>query len=210
MKTPVYNLDGKAIGDIDLPDAIFSAPWKPILVRQALHVQIANQRKPLAHARTRGEVSGGGVKPWRQKGTGRARHGSIRSPIWRGGGVTHGPTNEQSFTLKMNKKERRAAILALLSKKVKDEELKIISSFDDLTPKTKSLSVALGNLVGKEKAKKGFSSLIIPAKHNQTVYRASANLQKVKAINFSSVSVHDLMKYTHILLDKNVIEELVS
>src|SRR5690349_438873 len=107
IKAPVYDLEGKPGKEIELSKEIFGARWNPDLVHQALVALEANRRKPIAHAKNRGEVSGGGKKPWRQKGTGRARHGSIRSPLWKGGGVSHGPRNEKNYSVKLNRKMRR-------------------------------------------------------------------------------------------------------
>src|SRR3989338_6971942 len=112
MKAQLYNLKGEVIGDIDLKDEIFGVKWNADVVHQALQAQIANTRKPIAHTKGRGEVRGGGKKPLRQKGTGRARHGSIRSPLWKGGGVTHGPTKDKIFAKKINKKMKRLAIVS--------------------------------------------------------------------------------------------------
>ena len=104
MKTDIFNQQNNKVDIIDLPERIFGVKWNPDLVHQALMAQLANRRQPSAHVKDRSEVSGGGKKPWKQKGTGRARHGSNRSPIWKGGGVTHGPTKEKNFTKKINKK----------------------------------------------------------------------------------------------------------
>ena len=118
MKVKVYNQDGKPEGTIDLSESIFNRPWNADLVHQVVTGMQANARSGRAHTKDRGEVRGGGKKPWRQKGTGRARHGSIRSPLWRGGGVTFGPTQDQNFSLKINKKAKRKSILMGLSDKV--------------------------------------------------------------------------------------------
>ena len=107
MKIETYNVKGEKIGTAELPEGIFGVAWKPALVKQVYDGEMANKRRPWAHTKTRGEVRGGGRKPWRQKGTGRARHGSIRSPLWVGGGVTHGPRKERSYEVKINKKMRR-------------------------------------------------------------------------------------------------------
>ena len=119
MKAKVYNLKGEVVKETELSDVIFLHPWNSDLVYQALRIQTANRRHPLAHAKNRAEVSGGGRKPWKQKGTGRARQGSIRSPIWKGGGVTHGPTKEKIFARKLNKKMLRGAIHSVLAKRFK-------------------------------------------------------------------------------------------
>ena len=137
MTTDLYDKQGKVIDKVDLPDRLFARSWNPDLVHQALKVQEANKRQLLAHAKTRSEVSGGGKKPWRQKGTGRARHGSTRSPIWVGGGVTHGPLTEKNFTLKISQKMRQGAIFAVLSQRLKEGEVKIVDSFSIDGPRTK-------------------------------------------------------------------------
>src|SRR3989344_8010007 len=140
MKTQVYNLKGEKVGDIELSDKIFARDWNPDLVHQVMLAQAANRRHPWAHTKNRGEVRGGGIKPWKQKHTGRSRQGSIRSPIWKGGGVSHGPVSERDFSKKINKKMLRAAIYSVLSKKLSDGQLKVIDSLELEAPKTKIAS----------------------------------------------------------------------
>ncbi|MBI3638443.1 50S ribosomal protein L4, partial [Candidatus Wolfebacteria bacterium] len=137
MKVDVFDKQNNKVGTIDLPDGIFAVKWNPNLVHQALMAQLSNSRQNLAHAKGRGEVRGGGKKPWKQKGTGRARHGSIRSPLWRGGGATFGPTKEENFKRKINKKMRRLAVLSVLSRKFKENELKVVDNFETGDLKTK-------------------------------------------------------------------------
>ena len=137
MTVDIYNQQNKKVDKMELPDNIFNIKWNPDLVWQTAMVMNANRRQILAHTKDRGEVKGGGKKPWRQKGTGRARAGSIRSPLWKGGGVTFGPTKERNFKRKINKKMRRLAFFSLISKKIKDSELKIIDSLDINSFKTK-------------------------------------------------------------------------
>jgi len=197
MIVPTYNNLAELTGEVDLSDRIFAATWNPDLVHQALQAQIANSRKTLAHAKGRGEVRGGGKKPWRQKGTGRARHGSIRSPIWKGGGVTHGPTKDKIFTVKINKKMKQAAIFSVLSKKLADGDLKIVESLAIAEPKTK-LAVQIIYNFSK-------NALLIPAVSNKNIYRASANLPKIKSIGPASLNVYDLLCYKNILLDKEAV-----
>lgn len=204
MKTEIYNLKGEKQGEIDLPEAIFAKPWNPDLVYQALRVQTANARKPWAHTKGRGEVSGGGKKPWRQKGTGRARHGSIRSPLWKGGGVTHGPTKNKKYELKINKKMLRAAIHNALSKKLADNELKIIDSLKLNSHKTKELAAGLKNFFKGQSA----SVLLIPDKENKLIYRASRNIPKIKSLAVGSLNVKELLQYKNVLIDKMAISEI--
>ena len=146
MQIDLYNAGGSIIGKADLPEKMFGQKWNPDLVHQVLAAQESNARKPLAHAKGRGEVRGGGKKPWRQKGTGRARHGSIRSPLWKGGGVTHGPTKERNFEKKINKKMRRAALFSILSRKTKEQEppsSQILNNSSALTNHTSKLRAKL-------------------------------------------------------------------
>lgn len=146
METNIYNQKGKEVGKIALPDAVFGVKWNPDLVHQAVVAMQANARTPVAHTKGRGEVRGGGKKPWKQKGTGRARHGSTRSPIWVGGGVAHGPTNEKIFAKKINKKMRTKALYSVLSKKIRDKELLFVDSLSFSAPKTKDAQAVLKTL----------------------------------------------------------------
>jgi len=204
MKTAVYNLKGEAVGEIDLSDAVFARPWNSDLVHQALVTQAANRRQPLAHTKGRGEVSGGGKKPWRQKHTGRARHGSIRSPLWRGGGVTHGPLKERVFAKKINKKMLKAALACVLSRRLQLSELKVVDSLDLTSHKTKELA---GQLCGFLKTKVPNALLISPV-GNTNLNRAARNLPKVKNITPNALNVEDLLKYKTILLDKRAATEI--
>lgn len=199
MKAPVYNLKGESVGEVELSDKIFARDWNTDLVHQVLLAQQANQRLPWAHAKTRGEVSGGGKKPWKQKHTGRARHGSIRSPIWRGGGVTHGPTKERDFSQKINKKMLRAAIYSVLSKKLADGQLKVINSLELEAPKTK---------IAAQSVKNYLPALLVPATGNKNIYRASRNIPRLKSLNGASLNVEDLLKYKNVLLDQKAISEI--
>ncbi len=199
MRADLYDKNGKVVSQVELPNRLFARPWNPDLVHQALKVQAANKRTSVAHVKDRGEVSGGGKKPWQQKGTGRARHGSTRSPIWVGGGVTHGPTPERKFTLKINQKMRQAAIFAILSERLKEGEIKIIESFSIDEPKTKLLSSALSQFFGEKPS----ALLILSAPNN--VPLASHNLEKVKALDPKSLNVYDLLRYKHILVEKDAV-----
>lgn len=199
MKTDLYNKEAKVIGEVELPDRLFARSWNPDLVHQALKVQEANRRVPLAHAKGRGEVSGGGKKPWRQKGTGRARHGSTRSPIWVGGGVTHGPTAEKKFSLKLNQKMRQAAIFAILSERLKKGEVKIIESLSISQPKTKLLLEALTSFLGDK------PNILLILASPDNIPLATRNLKKVKALDPKSLNVYDLLRYKYIVVEKDAI-----
>lgn len=187
------------IGEVELPDRLFNRSWNPDLVHQALRVQEMNRRTPVAHVKDRSEVSGGGRKPWRQKGTGRARHGSTRSPIWVGGGVTHGPSKDRNLTLRINQKMRQAAIFAVLSQRLKKGEVKIIESFSLDQPKTKLLMKALTPALGDKP-----SVLLILSVPNN-VPLASENLPRVKALDPKSLNVHDLLRYKDIFVEKDAV-----
>ena len=199
MTTDVYDNNAKVVGQVDLPDRLFNRSWNPDLVHQALRIQEMNRRTPGAHVKDRSEVSGGGKKPWRQKGTGRARHGSSRSPIWVGGGITHGPSRDKNLTLRLNQKMRQIALFAILSERLKKGELKIIDSFSIGEPKTKLLTKALTHFFGD----KPNVLLILSAPNN--VPLASHNLDKVKALDPKSLNVYDLLRYKHIFVEKNAV-----
>jgi len=201
MKVEIFNKKNEKTGQIELSESVFGRKWNADLVHQVLVSQMANIRKPFAHAKGRGEVSGGGKKPWRQKGTGRARHGSIRSPIWIGGGVTFGPTKEKNYSKKINKKMRRVAIFAILSKKLDDGEIKFIDSLEIESPKTKILAGVLKNI--SEGAK---SALLVPSVGSKNIYKAAVNIPKIFAIDPRSLNVYDLLRYKMILIDKKAAE----
>lgn len=203
MKADLYNLKGAVVGSVELNDAVFGATWNADLVHQAVATQIANKRAPIAHARTRGEVSGGGKKPWRQKGTGRARHGSIRSPIWKGGGVAHGPRNERSYAKKLNKAMKRQALYSALSRKLKDGNIKIVDTLTLSAPKTKELAGVLKNFYSTKP-----SVLLVPAGAKHIVFRASRNIPNVKSLHASSLNVYDVIRYRDILIDQSALSVL--
>lgn len=210
MKTAVFNLKGENVGEMDLPDKIFGRKWNADLVHQALNAEVANQRKHLAEARGRGEVSGGGKKPWRQKGTGRARHGSIRSPLWKGGGVSHGPKAERNFVKKINKKMKRAALYSALSKKLSVGELKVIDAFSVTPLKTKAIDAALKIFLSKPKSSKALSVLLVPGKASRGIYRIVANIPKVNSLSASTLNIGEVLKYKNIILEKDAVAELAG
>lgn len=198
MNAPVYNWNGEKIGDVDLPDAIFKERWNADLVHQVLSVQQANRRQSLAHTKGRGEVRGGGRKPWRQKGTGRARHGSTRSPIWVGGGVAHGPTNEKKFGKEINTKMVRGAIHSVLSRKLHDGELRVI----DALPRVAKAKEVAGGL-------KAFPSvLLVSSAEGKMIGRAVRNIPRVSAIGTHALNVYDLLRYKHIMIERAAISSI--
>ncbi len=210
MQTKVYNLENKPVGEIELPEVVFGVKWNPAIVHQVLLAQLANRRRPWAHAKDRSEVRGGGRKPWRQKGTGRARHGSIRSPIWRGGGKAHGPLKERDYSQKINKKMRRQAILSVLSKKVKDGEFKVFENFEVKDQKTKELAKILKPLVALKKKAKNYDVLLVPAPENKALSRPIANLPKAKALSPTNLNVYDLLNYKNIFVEKDAVSAIAT
>lgn len=146
METIIYNNKGDKAGKMELPENIFGLPWNADLVHDVVVAMQANARTPVAHTKDRGEVRGGGKKPWAQKGTGRARHGSSRSPIWRGGGVAHGPRNDKNYSIKINRQARQKALLVALSRKFKDGEVIFVDRIEFENPKTSHAQEMLNNL----------------------------------------------------------------
>lgn len=200
MNISIYNQKGEEAGKMDLPDEIFNVRMNSDLVHQVVMAQMANQRQVLAHTKTRGEVRGGGKKPWKQKGTGRARAGSIRSPLWKGGGVTFGPRNDRNFTKKINKKMKQKALLMALSSKVKDNEMIVLDKFELGKAKTKEIA----NLLDKLSLKK--SILISLPKRDDSIYRASRNIPEIKMTLANSLNAVELLKYKYLLMPKEAIE----
>lgn len=202
MTADLYNLENKKVGKLELPEKIFGAKWNPDLIHQVLSAQEANSRKIVAHAKGRGEVRGGGRKPWRQKGTGRARHGSIRSPLWKGGGVTHGPLKEKNYSKKINKKMKRLAVFSALSKKLSDNELKFIDKLTVAESKTKIVAGFIKNFADKQK---NSSVLLIPSPEEKNIYRASANIPRVKSASPSSLNIKDILGHKNVLIDQEAL-----
>jgi len=205
MKYQVLNFKKEVVGEIDLPEKVFKTKWSPELVHQVVLAQMANLRRPWAHAKDRSEVSGGGRKPWRQKGTGRARHGSSRSPIWIGGGKAHGPNKERNYSQKVNKKMRRTALFSVLSKKLKENEITILDHIDFAPAKTKAVSDSLRSLFGLKKNSKKYDALIVPDIENKIVSRISKNLPKTKVLLPDSLNVQDLLSYRNVLIDQKAV-----
>lgn len=193
MKIDLYTQKGEKKGTVDASDAIFKAPVHEELVRLALIRQMSNARQPIAHTKTRGEVRGGGKKPWRQKGTGRARFGSSRNPIWVGGGVAFGPRNTRNFEKNMTKKARQQALFSVLSQKTEDGEIFALDSYKTDTPKTKEFAALVSKLPT------GRSILVVMDKKNEGLEKAASNLPNVKTILVNYLNPHDLLKYEKVM-----------
>ncbi|MEK7482082.1 MAG: 50S ribosomal protein L4 [Patescibacteria group bacterium] len=203
MTTDVFNKQNKKIETTELPEKIFGIKWNPNLVHQALMTQLANRREPIAHAKGRGEVRGGGKKPWRQKGTGRSRHGSIRSPIWKGGGATHGPNKERNFGKKINKKANRLAIFSILSKKLENNEFKLIDDLKIEPAKSKNAAMFLKKIFGDKP-----NALLIASTDNRKIKQLVSNIKNIDAIGAKSLNIYDLLKYKNILSEKKAVKEM--
>ncbi len=203
-KVKVYNLEGKEVESIELNPSVFAVAPNKILIAQAVRVQEANAREAVAHTKTRAEVRGGGKKPWKQKGTGRARAGSSRSPIWIGGGITFGPRSDRNFSLSINKKQKRKALFMTLTDKVQDNKLVVVDSLSLKGSKTKDLKQVL------KKLNITSSVLLATAGKNDELVHASGNLQKVEAIRANSLNVVDILKHGYLVVEKDslpIIEE---
>jgi large subunit ribosomal protein L4 len=200
-KVNVYNIDGNVVGEVELNPTIFEVSPEIGLIHRAVVAQMANKRRVIAHTKDRGEVRGGGRKPWRQKGTGRARHGSIRSPLWRGGGVVFGPTKERVYQQKINKKERRKALFMVLTDKVRSGQLILLDKLELPEIKTKKMAAILNKLPNKDQ-----STLIVLPENDQKITRSAANIPYVSTIDVRSLNVVDLLKYKYLLLPVSVLK----
>ncbi len=210
MKTSLYNQKGEIIGDVELNAKIFDVKPSMHLLAEAVRVQQNNARQGSSHTKTRGEVSGGGKKPWKQKGTGRARVGSIRSPIWRHGGITFGPRSNQNWELKINKKAKTKALFMSLSDKVKNNQFIVIDQIELAAPKTKDF-VAVMKALQKEVKDFGKKQLFLMPKASDNLMRASRNIPSVTASLASSLNILDVMKADSVVILKDslpVIEKI--
>ncbi|MBU2068544.1 50S ribosomal protein L4 [Patescibacteria group bacterium] len=200
MKTPVYNQKGEEISKVDLPAEIFDVELISDLVHQVVVAQMSNARKVIAHTKDRSERRGGGRKPWRQKGTGRARVGSNRSPIWRGGGITFGPTKDRNFSQKINKKMKTKALFMSLTSKVKDQEFVLLDKMEITESKTKVMAQIFSNLKDKIKKDLSKSVLIVLPQTDLKISRAVKNIPKIKTIRADSLNVLDVLSHRYLIM----------
>lgn len=205
MEAKTYNQEGREVGKIDLPDRVFGLPWNADLVNQVVLSLQSSQRAPYAHTKGRGEVSGGGKKPWKQKGTGRARHGSIRSPIWKGGGVAHGPRNEKDYFRKVNKKMKAKALFTILSQKLREGEIIFVDSINLPQRKTKLAQGVISNLAKLEGFKMlgyktGKRAMISLPENNETVVTSFRNIPTVTVAQVSELSPLDVLRYKYLVI----------
>ena len=204
-QTEVYNQKGKSVGKLELPATIFELPWNGDLVHQVVSAMQANARTPVAHTKTRGEVRGGGKKPWRQKGTGRARHGSSRSPIWKGGGTTHGPRNDRLYLQKINKKMKVKALFTVLSEKMRKGQIIFVEELALKNIKTKdAISVIsdISKIKGFEKMSGKKNSTVymtVPAK-NDVLKKSFANIKRIKLDEIKNINPVDLLAFKYVII----------
>ncbi len=200
MKTDLYNMKGEKTGEVTLPKEVFGVEANPDLIYQVMRMQMLARRQNTAQAKDRSEVRGGGRKPWRQKGTGRARHGSRRSPIWKGGGVTFGPTTERNYKKKINKKVKRAAVCMVLSAKKEKDFIFFVSDLNVKEPKTKEM---------REFLKKTFcdkSTLVVLPEMDKNIILSLRNIENVDTIQAKDVNALDLLSYKYLIIPEKSIK----
>lgn len=223
LKASIYNQKAEVVGDIDLPENIFGLKVKESLVHQAVVAQMANERQVLAHTKQRADVRGGGKKPWKQKGTGRARAGSSRSPIWIGGGVTFGPLKNRNFTKDINLKMKRSALFMALSDKLAEKNMAVLDKIQSENFKTKEFDSVVSNFekgilkqeeVTKEKKEKTKkqkvkrSVLLINANNQEKDKYSANNLPGVKLINLDNINIVDLLRYKKLIITVEAIKKI--
>lgn len=205
METKVYNQQGKETGSITLPESVFNVKWNADLVHQVVTAMQANARTPIAHTKNRAEVSGTGKKPWKQKGTGSARHGSRRSPIWRTGGVAHGPRNERDYGQKINKKMRAKALYAVLTKKFQDGEVLFVNALTFAAPKTKDAKATIAELSkiqGFEKlaTRRTNTALIADTTKNDAVQKSFQNFSNLMLEEVRNLNPVEVLRYKFLII----------
>ncbi len=193
VKVSLYNMDGTKVGEHELSSAVFGVTVKPAILHEAAVAQLSAARPMVAHTKTRGEVRGGGRKPWKQKGTGRARHGSIRSPIWKGGGVVFGPRNDRNYEKKINRKVKQQALRMALSDKVAHDRLVVLDALTAADYKTKTMVKMLAALpVGRK-------VLVALPTREEKVVKSLANVPRVMSVNVGNLNISTLLKFDTVL-----------
>lgn len=205
METQIYNQAGQSAGKFTLPEGIFDLPWNADLVHEVIRLMNSNSRTNIAHTKTRGEVRGGGKKPWKQKGTGRARHGSTRSPIWVGGGVAHGPRNTQNYSRKINKSTKNKAFLTILSRKFKDGEILFVDNINFSAPKTKEakhILLSLSKIKGYEKlaSKPKNVAIIALDKKEPIIVKSFRNFGHISVEEFRNINPVSVMNHKYLVI----------
>lgn len=200
-KVAVYNMSGEQVGDIELNEKLFSAPVRADLMHSVVLSYLAGRRRGTHKVKTRSEVSGGGRKPWRQKGTGRARQGSTRSPQWKGGGVVFGPTTNRNYALKVPKKVRRQALYSALSSKVDEGKIVVLDGLSVPEIKTKHMAALLRALNLKQ-------ALLVDAAREDNAYLSARNIQGLKYVEANALNVYDLIQHEHLVLTKDAVAKV--
>ena len=197
----LYDMKAKEVGTLELPDALFNAEYNESVIHQAVVQRLANERQGTKSTLTRSEVRGGGAKPWRQKGTGRARQGSIRSPQWVKGGVVFAPKS-RDFSKKMNVKAKAVALLSALSQKIRDDEVIFVDEIKVAAPKTKEMAAFL-KAFNLEK-----SVLLVMDNSDESVLRASANIEKISTIAATQINTYDVVKNAKLVISKQAVQQI--
>ena len=200
-KIDVYDIEGKKVNDVELNEDIFGIIHNEELVHSVIVNYLANQRQGTQSTKTRAEVRGGGKKPWRQKGTGRARQGSIRAPHWEGGGIALGP-KPRSYSYKLNKKEKRLAIKSCLSSKVIENELTVVDKIELKEIKTKEVAKMLNNL------KLAGKTLILLPEKNEVIQKSARNIEGVKTLSVNTINAYDLVNYNNLVITLDTVKKL--
>ncbi|MFA6095176.1 MAG: 50S ribosomal protein L4 [Candidatus Paceibacterota bacterium] len=205
LKTSVYNQNGKEVSSIELPESVFGVAWNADFIHQVVTSLTSSAREGAAHAKTRGEVRGGGRKPWKQKGLGKARHGSSRSPIWVGGGTTHGPRNDKNYDRKVNKKAKVKALYTVLSKKFRDGEMLFVDSLAFTEPKTKIARETLTHLSEVKgfmalKNKRNNAAYIALDTKNVAVEKSFANFSNITVAEMRNINLVDILNYKFVVI----------
>ncbi|WP_027365231.1 50S ribosomal protein L4 [Desulfotruncus alcoholivorax] len=200
-KVAIYNINGDQVGEMDLKDEVFGMPVHQQALHDAVTMQLAGRRRGTHDTKTRAEVSGGGRKPWRQKGTGRARHGSIRSPIWRGGGIVFGP-HPRDYSFRIPRKVRRLAMKSALSSKVSNGNIIVLDELTINAPKTKEMVKILQNLKVDKKA------LVVTAEQAEAVFKSARNIPGVKPLSVLGLNVYDLLAHNTLVITKDAVTKV--
>ncbi|OHW62421.1 50S ribosomal protein L4 [Andreesenia angusta] len=200
-KVAIYNVSGQEVGDIELSEAVFGVEVNQHVLYEVVKNQLANKRQGTQSAKTRAEVRGGGKKPWRQKGTGRARAGSIRAPHWKGGGVIFAP-KPRDYSYSVPKKVKRLAMKSALSSKVQNSEIIVLDELNLAAPKTKDMVALLSNVKAAKKA------LVVTAENNENVIKSSGNIAGVQTATVNTLNVYDILKYDSFIITKEAVKKV--
>ena len=201
MNIDVYDAQGQVLRQVDIPDGVFGVEVKDHLLYEVVRYQLARRRQGTAHTKSRSAVRGGGRKPWRQKGTGRARAGSRRSPLWRGGGTVFGPM-PRTYAYSMPKKKRRAALCGALTLKLRENGFRVIDRFDFAQPKTRQIVQLIKNFTEESKV------LLLVGEPNETLYLSVRNMQQVKVLPVAGLNVYDLLHHTTVICAEEALDKI--